>query len=193
VAGIDVVRIAVVEINVAGFNDLIEASPWATSSCPAVSRRPSRLPFRSPSWMPSFLHCLRDETASELLELALVTPILVFVFVGAVDFGRAFFVGMEVQSAAEAGATYGITSVQDTAGMQSAAAGNAPDLPGMTSVATYGYECSDGTALVANACANGVVQYVDVSTTTTYQPFLFYPGFQSSFTLTGRSHMRASY
>jgi Flp pilus assembly protein TadG len=136
---------------------------------------------------------LRREEGSQLIELALVTPMLFAVFIGAVDFGRAYFVSMEVQSAAEAGATYGVTNVSDTAGMQSAATNDAQDLPGLAPVASSGYECIDGTAPIANTCATGVAQFVEVSTTATYQPILYYPGFQSAFTLTGKSHMRAAF
>jgi Flp pilus assembly protein TadG len=141
----------------------------------------------------------RCEEGSQLIELALVLPMLIAVFIGAVDFGRAYFLSMEVTSAAEAGAMYGITNPADTAGMQSAALADAPDLPGMTPTATYGTECADGSspALANNtppsSCPTGVVQFVEVDTTTTYQPILYYPGFQSAFTLSGKSRMRASF
>jgi Flp pilus assembly protein TadG len=140
---------------------------------------------------------VRGEEGSQLLELALVLPMLFAVFFGAVDFGRAYFVGMEVQSAAEAGAAYGVTNVLDTPGMQYAASSDAPDLPTMAPVATSGFECADGTLPAnnspSNSCPTGVVQYVEVDTTATYQPILYYPGFQAAFTLQGKSHMRASF
>jgi Flp pilus assembly protein TadG len=142
---------------------------------------------------------VRGEEGSQLIELALVLPMLFAVFVGAVDFGRAYFVSMEVTSAAEAGAMYGISNPADTTGMRSAALANAPDLPGLTPTATYGIECADGTSpVLANntppsSCPTGVVQYVEVDTTASYQPILYYPGFQSAFTLSSKSRMRASF
>jgi Flp pilus assembly protein TadG len=141
----------------------------------------------------------RGEEGSQLIELALVLPMLFAVFVGAVDFGRAYFVSMEVTSAAEAGAMYGITNPADTAGMQTAAMSNAPDLPGLTPTATYGTECADGSSPASanntppSSCPTGVVQFVEVDTTASYQPILYYPGFQSAFTLTSKSRMRASF
>lgn len=149
----------------------------------------ARLPRRSPS---------KAERGSQLIELALVLPVLMLIFAGAVDFGRAWFLYMEVASAAEAGALYGLTNTTDITGMQSAALLDAPDLPGLSSTATYGSECSDGTSAVAlngtpPTCGTSVVQYVEVDTTATYQPLLPYPGFQNTFTLTGKSRMRASY
>jgi Flp pilus assembly protein TadG len=132
------------------------------------------------------------------MELAFVLPMLLLVFAGAVDFGRAWFLYMEVASAAESGALYGLQKPTDISGMESAALLDAPDLPSLTSSATYGSECSDGTSAVAlngtpPSCSVSVVQYVEVDTTATYQPLLYYPGFQSTFTLTGKSRMRASY
>jgi Flp pilus assembly protein TadG len=141
----------------------------------------------------------RSEEGSQLIELALVLPMLLAVFAGAVDFGRAYFLSMEVTSAAEAGAIYGVTNPTDTAGMQAAAVADAPDLPGLSPTASYGTECADGSSPVTanntppSSCPSGVVQYVEVDTTTTYQPILYYPGFQSAFTLSGKSRMRASF
>ena len=142
---------------------------------------------------------LNERVASQLVELALVLPLLLLIFAGAVDFGRAFFLDMEVSSAAEAGALYGAQLTRpDTAGMTSAALLDAPDLPNMTSTATYGSECSDGTSAVgqsgpAPSCNGNAVQYIEVDTSATYQPLLFLPGNLSLFTLSGKSRMRASF
>ena len=141
---------------------------------------------------------LADESGSQLVELSLVIPMLLFVFTGVVDFGRAFVLAMEVSSSAEAGACYGMTQPTDTAGMSAAAKLNASDLPNMSSTATYGTECADGSASSAGSnpapsCSSGTVQYVEVDTTATYHPLLVYPGIQSLFVLTGKSRMRSSY
>jgi Flp pilus assembly protein TadG len=144
------------------------------------------------------LLCLRREEGSQLLELAFVLPVLMIIFAGAVDFGRVWFLDMEVASAAEAGALYGLQNPTDTAGMRAAALLDASDVTTMSSSATYGTECSDGTSAVAlngtpAACSVTTVQYIEVDTTLTYQPILLYPGIQSAFTLTGKSRMRASF
>jgi Flp pilus assembly protein TadG len=141
---------------------------------------------------------LMREEGSQLIELAFVLPILLLIFAGAVDFGRAWFLYMEVASAAESGALYGLQNPTDISGMQSAALLDAPDLPTLSSSATYGSECQDGTSSVAlngnpPTCSVSVVRYVEVDTTATYQPIIPYPGFQSTFTLTGKSRMRASF
>ena len=65
------------------------------------------------------------------MELAFVLPMLLVVFAGVVDFGRAWFLDMEVASAAEAGALYGLQNPTNTSGMIAAAALDAPaDQPG---------------------------------------------------------------
>jgi Flp pilus assembly protein TadG len=140
---------------------------------------------------------LTSDTGSQLVELAMVTPILVLLLVGAVDFGRGFYVMMEVSAAAESGALYGIQNPADVAGMQAAAQLDAPDLPSLAPVATSGMECSDGTSAVSlqaatPTCGVTVVQFVEVDTTATYKTILNYPGIPSTFTLGSKARMRAS-
>ena len=115
----------------------------------------------------------------------------------AVDFGRAWYVGLEIGAAAEAGALYGLGNVTDVPGMKAAALLDAPDLGSLQVSASYGSECSDGTAAVAFStsvpvCAINVVSYVEVVTTGSYTPILRYPGFASVFNLSGKARMRTS-
>ena len=143
-------------------------------------------------------HGLRNEEGSQLMELALVLPFLLFLLFGTIDFGRAYYVYLEVSSAAEAGAFYGLSNPTDTSGMQAAASLNAQDLTSLTPVASYGAECLDGTQSTsasgtAPVCSYGAVQYVEVDTTSTYTPLLPYPGIPASITLTGKSRMRATF
>jgi Flp pilus assembly protein TadG len=138
-----------------------------------------------------------DEQSSSLVELALVMPMLVLLMVGAIDFGQAYYVSIEVTSAAEAGASYGVLNLTDTAGMASAALLDAADVPTMTATATWGCECSDGTnATVSCAttptCTANLVDYVDVNTSVAFQPMLTYPGIPSSLALKGHSRMRVA-
>jgi Flp pilus assembly protein TadG len=141
---------------------------------------------------------LKREEGSQLIEMALVSPVLIVILFAAVDFGRAFFLNMEVASAAEAGAMYGLQHPSDTSGMSAAASLNAPDLGALTSSASYGSECSDGSSSAGPGaalpnCALDIVQYVEVSTAASYRPLLVYPGLQSLFSFTGKSRMRTSF
>jgi Flp pilus assembly protein TadG len=137
------------------------------------------------------------EEGSSVLELALVMPMLMLLFVGAMDFGQAYYVGIEVTSAAEAGTSYGVANPTDTAGMASAATLDAADVTSMVPTATWGCECSDGTGgsvscAATPSCLINVVNYVDVKTTVTYKPMLIWPAFPSSFTIAGHSRMRVA-
>jgi len=139
-----------------------------------------------------------SEEGSQLFELAVVMPVFVMLLFGAIDFGRAYYVHMEVAAAAEAGAVYGVQNPSDTTGMKAAAALNAPDISGLSSTASYGTECSDGTNAVASpgaapTCSVTTIQYVEVDTTATYKPLFAFPGMQSSFTMSGKARMRTSY
>jgi len=141
------------------------------------------------------------QSGTSLIELALVLPILFLLLAGAVDFGRAYYLAIEVAHAAHSGALYGSQNPGDTVGMQNAAAADAADVPsfGTSSVtATYGCECSDGSSAVvgctaAPTCSTNVVSYVQVNTSATYNSMLPYPGVPSPLTLRGSARMRAGY
>lgn len=141
---------------------------------------------------------LKRDDGSGILETAILLPVLILMLIGAVDFGRAFYLAIEVGSAAHAGALYGSQYPTDTAGMKTAATLDAADVSGLTPTATYGCECADGSGAVAScttapSCTYNVVYYVQVNTTATYTSILNYPGIPASWTFSGMSRMRAPY
>ncbi|ADW70656.1 TadE/TadG family type IV pilus assembly protein [Granulicella tundricola] len=132
-----------------------------------------------------------------MVETALLMPVLLLVLVGVVDFGQAYYVEIEVGSAAQSGAAYGVLNPTDTAGMQSAALLDASDVPTMTAVATYGCECSDGTGGsvscgVSPNCLVNMVNYIDVSTSVNFKPMMVYPLVPATMVLKGHSRMRVA-
>jgi Flp pilus assembly protein TadG len=146
-------------------------------------------------------HGLERDTGTSLIELAIVLPVLLLLLVGAVDFGRAYYLEIEVAHAAHAAALYGSQNPTDTVGMQNAAVADAADVPNFSTssvTASYGCECSDGSSPVvgctaAPACSTNIVNYVQVDTSVTYNAILPYPGIPSPLTLRGSSRMRAGY
>ena len=65
-----------------------------------------------------------SEKGSAFVELALFTPVLLLMLVGALDFARVYYADITLSNAAEVGALYGSRSVSgssDIAGMQTAA------------------------------------------------------------------------
>jgi Flp pilus assembly protein TadG len=136
-----------------------------------------------------------ESEGSSFVELAIVLPIFLLMFVPAVDIGRALYAAIEVSSAAEAGATYGVQNPGDIAGMESASIGGASNLSGVTATATYGCECSDGSSAVAlctstPTCTYNYVTYIDVVATAPYVTTFKYPGLPSSTNITRETRMR---
>jgi len=149
-----------------------------------------------------------SDRGASLVELAVVLPVLGLLLLGVIDFGQAYYLGVEVQNAAEAGALYGTQNMTDITGMQSAATTDAPNVPGISATATNGCECSDGSASTqstsptTNACPTppttctgtlSVVNYVQVKTTATYTPMLhswIIPGIPASIALKGSAKLR---
>jgi Flp pilus assembly protein TadG len=148
----------------------------------------------------SRFHLLRDEHGASLVELAFVLPLFPLLIFGAVDFGRAFYISVEIVGAAQAAAAYGSQNPADTVGIQNAAKDDAPNVPNLSAgTPTYGCECSDGTGYVpscspaAPTCSsNNVVQRVNVTVTGTYSPWFPWPGLPSSMTLSSSAAMRGN-
>jgi Flp pilus assembly protein TadG len=132
------------------------------------------------------------------VELALVLPILALMMMGAMDFARVFFTGVELASAVRAGVQYGAQSNArsgDSAGMTQAANDDAKDIGGITATATRYCQCSDGTSvdcLTGTCGAYGVPRiFVQVTGQKTFQPTFSYPGIPSAVNLNRRAIMRA--
>jgi Flp pilus assembly protein TadG len=155
----------------------------------------------------------RSQRGQAMVELAVALPLLLIVIAGAVDFGTACYIAIEVTSAARAGAQYGVqnaATMVDITGMQLAAQNEAQNisttcntLAGRTCwvsgypVATYGCECADGTGVtpttaICTSCSNGnhFVNYVSVVTQATYTPMIPWPGIKSSYTFNGNAKLR---
>jgi Flp pilus assembly protein TadG len=143
------------------------------------------------------------ETGGSLVELALVTPVLFLLLAGGVDFARAYYLGMEVSGAAQAGATYGCTNRTDTTGITAVAKAAAPDVASanLSVSPSWGCECSNATVGSTNSSAscsstpscsgNTVVYWEKVTASTTYSPVFPWPGVPSSMTFSQTAVMRA--
>jgi len=133
---------------------------------------------------------------ASLVEFGLLLPLLCLLLIGVIDFGRAYYLDIEVSNAAHAGALYGTQNSTDITGMQNAATGDAQDVTGMTATATYGCECSDGSSVTPlcssqPTCGVNAVNYVQVTTSATYHPLFPWPGIPSSVSLQGSAKLRA--
>ncbi len=124
-------------------------------------------------------------------------PVFVFILIAMIDVSLGFYAAIEVNDAAEAGAMYGSLNSVDSAGMVSAALVDAADFKGgVTAVASWGCECSDGSQRVStcasppSSCQTRYVTYVQVNTSWSYNPLLPYPGIPKSYNLQAVATMR---
>ena len=155
----------------------------------------------------------QSQRGQAMMELAVALPLLLIVIAGAVDFGTACYVAIEVTSAARSGAQYGVqnaATMTDITGMELAAKNEAQNISSACTttagktcwvtgypVATYGCECADGTGanpgtVVCTSCSAGnhFVNYVSVVTQATYKPMIPWPGISSSYTFNGNAKLR---
>jgi Flp pilus assembly protein TadG len=148
--------------------------------------------------IPNRFDLLRGERGASLVELALMLPLFILLLAGAVDFGRAYYLAIEVAGAAHAAVAYGSQNPTDTAGMKTAAQDDAPNVPNLSvTTPTYGCECSDGTGYSAScttgpSCTNNNEVYrVNVTVTGTFTPIIPWHGVSSSMSLSSSASMRS--
>ncbi len=88
----------------------------------------------------------KNQSGQNLVEFALILPLLVMIIFGTLDLGRAFFATITITNAAREGARYGILHPDDPTGMRSAVIDEATnsgfDL-GDISVSTINITCTD--------------------------------------------------
>jgi Flp pilus assembly protein TadG len=144
---------------------------------------------------------LRSEHGGSLVELALMLPTFVLILLGALDFGRAFYLATEVAGAAQAAAVYGSQNPTDTTGIENAAQDDAPNVPNLTvNTPTYGCECADGSSYslscstTPSSCPNSlnVVYRVNVTVKGTYTPLFHWPGYPTSLSFSSSASMRSA-
>ena len=130
------------------------------------------------------------------VELALSLPLLLMMFLVVVETGRAFYIAISVSNAARAGVQYGaqnLSTAADNAGMQQAAANDAPNIVGLTATATHFCQCSDGTAstcLSTDCAGSHRLLYTQVNTSAPYTPLINFMGILPPMSVPGKAVMR---
>jgi len=130
--------------------------------------------------------------------MALGVTLMVYLLIGAIDYGPMFYNIIELDSGARAGAVYGSQSTAhaaDSAGMQDQALANILNVRNVTAAASQYCECPGvtGTHDCTTACADGssLMVYAKVTTTWTYVPTLRYPFVAYPITMSRTATMRA--
>jgi Flp pilus assembly protein TadG len=141
-----------------------------------------------------------------LVEFAFVFPFLLLLLVGAIDLGNAYFVYIEVVTAAHAGAEYGSRFPTDATGIADAAQNAEPYLsvnppPNVTwhaPVVDWGCVCSDGSSFSEHCsptptCATNSIHRTKVTTSATYTMLMPWAAIPFPYTHTGSSSVTLSY
>jgi Flp pilus assembly protein TadG len=145
---------------------------------------------------------IRNERGQAFVELALVLPIFLLLFIGAAELGRLAYASIEVSNAARAGVAYGAqnhATASDVVGIQTAATQDAPNIASMgTPAVAQSCSCSSGVAITcANAgtnclSPNRIIEYVQVNTSASVNTAFHYPGIPNTITLNGQAIMRVA-
>ena len=144
----------------------------------------------------AFRRIIRCNSGQSLVETALAVSLCGILMLGAAEFGRLAYAGIEISDSARAGVEYGSQShamAQDNTNMQIAASQDAPDIPNLTLTASHFCQCADGTSSVCATtdCAGSrIIEYVQVVTTGSVNPLIYVPGLPKSYSLQGKAVMR---
>ena len=144
-----------------------------TSTKPVNKRTAKRKPRGANKLLRKFA---RSESGVSAIEMALVTPVLLIVFMGLIDYGIAIFSKMELTGAVRSGAQYALIKSNDMDAIETTVI-NSSNLDVDNIAVTTPYEtceCSDGTldATCTTTCsADTLRHYIVISATYTYVPF----------------------
>lgn len=149
-----------------------------------------------------FIQRLRNESGGALIELAFVMPVFVLLVIGAAEFGRLAFLGIEVSNAARAAVAYGAqnhATAIDNAGMTNAAKYDAQNIQNLGVSSSYACYCYNGTTASSVACSSAaascvsghdqIMVNVQVGTSASVNTLFHYPGIPSTLTLRGFATM----
>jgi len=129
--------------------------------------------------------------------MAVITPFLVLILLAAADFGRLFYMSVQLRGAARAGAQYGSqsnTTWSDTAGMQAVALSQLNLVGASPTASATNCNCSGTPPPLCSSsydCTDlgSTGAYVSVNTSAVFNTIVTYPGIPSSVTLTGSAIM----
>jgi Flp pilus assembly protein TadG len=140
------------------------------------------------------------ERGQSLAEMALITPVLLLLLVGAIEIGRFAYYSIEIANSARAGVQYGAQSLADSknlAGIQRASQNDAKNISNLSVVSQDLCACSNSPSnyvgCPAKSCSPGhALVFVEVNTTGRIRPVFRFPGIPASFTVKGQAIMRVA-
>lgn len=138
----------------------------------------------------------RCNSGQSLVETALAVSLCGVLMLGAAEFGRLAYAGIEISDSARAGVEYGSQSratALDLPNMKVAALASAPDVPNLTLTASSFCKCADGTSstcATSDCSGSRIVTYVQVNTSGNINPLIYVPGLPKTYSLSGKAVMR---
>ena len=137
------------------------------------------------------LACARGSIA---VELGLLAPVAAVILIGLFEFTGAYEQGMDLATAARAGAEYAITYPNDATGIKNAAIASGTISPTNLTVTVNQYcECPDGTSIgCTNTCTGGVQNdvYMQVALSQPAKSLMTSTGLMSGRTVSASATLR---
>jgi Flp pilus assembly protein TadG len=141
----------------------------------------------------------RSQSGAAIVEFALIAPVLISLVIGLIEIGRYMYIGIVAAHAAEAGAVYAAQSIatsQNGTAITSAVNSDSSNVT-WTHVTPTPYCSQNGSVVSCPTTANttldtsnGLVYYVTVKVTGTYNSLLNYPGIPTGIPVTASATMR---
>jgi len=137
-----------------------------------------------------------SQSGQSLVETAFAVSLCGILMLGAAEFGRLAYAGIEISDAARAGVEYGSQShatAADNTNMQIAASSSAPDVANLTTTAIHFCKCADGTSStcqLTDCLGTRIIEYVQVNTSANISPLIYVPGLPHTYAISGLAVMR---
>jgi Flp pilus assembly protein TadG len=139
-----------------------------------------------------------DHRGASAVEFSLFSPMLLFLAIGCYDFSVGMYRQMQVNDAAEAGATYALSYGYSSSGVV-AAITSATSYSAVTATPAPAQfcGCASGSSITtatscSSVCSDGSQPgtYTTVNAAATYTPIFSYPGLPSAFSLSATATVR---
>jgi Flp pilus assembly protein TadG len=146
---------------------------------------------RTPNWRTAFIRCVHGNVS---VELALLAPVLMFIFLGVVEYGRAYTEQLNLGRVARAQLQYAVENLAATSVLDEID-GLSKTLPGGDTVnfaASRSCTCL-GAASNCNTFCNGTSfpdMEVQVTAARSLSPLIFFPGHSGPLQISAVSSMR---
>lgn len=127
----------------------------------------------------------RRHEGQSIVELALLTPVLLFILLIAVDFGRAYSASIEVTNAAREGAAFGSRSSENANNPSAVKDAVQADTPSI-----YGVAIEDDDILTSTPTDSYGYEQVVVTVNYKFETLVDYPGIPSSIDISRTVTMR---